>query len=235
MANRTSKQSPDHAIADESDILATTDNGHATAAQATGTTPAGAGAGGVLDPFAGLSAEDLAVDQDFVDRAKVEKKVTLITVDRPGNADWIRVHPTFVYSTILLDVQGKLYMVGTAVREELAKDPAARLYTLVPAVTSLRKYYLWPIKVGSGNGREPNTWNESALAAAQLAREEWVRVYSDRPTNQYKATSSAANLLPPDWPSDLPTMWDYIKLGFRDRLINSTDHPIYVYLTTGGP
>jgi hypothetical protein len=61
--------------------------------------------------------------------------------------------------------------------------------------------FLWPIKLMGEDGRI-DRWNESALKAAQIAQEHWVRVSADMSAGQYQTFQAAAELSGPEWPKE---------------------------------
>ena len=67
-------------------------------------------------------------------------------------------------------------------------------------------------------------WGRSALEAVRLAAERWVRVQANMSLGAYETFEARGELPEPDWPdADLRAL---LKVGFRDKLITSADHPV---------
>jgi hypothetical protein len=67
-------------------------------------------------------------------------------------------------------------------------------------------------------------WNRSALEAAQVAMKKWVRVQSNRSLGAYEIYEAAAPWGDPEWPD--VQFKDLLKIAFKDRLIDTADHPV---------
>ena len=69
-----------------------------------------------------------------------------------------------------------------------------------------------------------DSWNRSALDAAQLAMGAWVRLTSNMSLKAYEIFQASANLPEPEWP-DLDFQ-KLLEIAFRDRYIQTPDHPV---------
>jgi hypothetical protein len=82
---------------------------------------------------------------------------------------------------------------------------------------------LWRIKL-QGPGQKLNSWSRSAIQAAKKAETEWVRLKTDRAAGAYKAETAAGIADDPRWPDhDIAKL---LEIAFRDRVIESMDHPV---------
>ena len=88
--------------------------------------------------------------------------------------------------------------------------------------------FLWPIKI-SGDYLDP--WNASAHELALLAREKWIRVKSNRDQRMYEARIPEHQFDDPEWP-DL-TYKEILRKAFKDKLIDSLEHPVLKKLRGG--
>jgi hypothetical protein len=82
--------------------------------------------------------------------------------------------------------------------------------------------FLWPLKI-STDGKE-NSWNDSARLAAEAAKDAWVRVKSDQVSGTYLAIRAESIQDEPYWPD--MDMNEFVRLAFKDRFIDSADHPV---------
>jgi len=82
--------------------------------------------------------------------------------------------------------------------------------------------FLWPAKLPGLDGRS-NSWSDSAMEAARLAESEWIRVAANMGAGMYDVFSAQGELSEPTWPE--LSFLDILKLCFKDRFIQSIDHP----------
>jgi hypothetical protein len=67
-------------------------------------------------------------------------------------------------------------------------------------------------------------WSRSAAEAAKLAREHWVRVAANMSLGAYDVFQAMGDIPKPDWPEQ--PLKDLLRVGFRDKLIETIDHPV---------
>jgi len=174
------------------------------------------------DPFDPAS---LRLDQDFASTIGVKKVLTTVPCRKPNRHEFVRVRPgeewrleTGVFED---KVQREVYLVGRNLWSELAGE----VYPVCLFLTINRQddVSLWPVKLPGADGRS-NTWNDSALAAARLAESAWIRVAANMPAGMYDTFQASGELSEPAWPE--LSFADILKLCFRDRFIESVDHPV---------
>lgn len=105
---------------------------------------------------------------------------------------------------------------------DLAQEVRPKL--LYTSITKEGNVFLWPINLPGADGRL-DAWSQSAHTAAAMAETSWVRIKANREVGAYdlrQAVGFAGE--EPVWP-DL-TFSEIVNLAFRDRLIDSLDHPI---------
>lgn len=172
------------------------------------------------DPFA---PEALRLPQDFEETAPVKKVLTVVPVRKPGKQEFVRVRPGDEWRIQLALIEDEadrdVYAVAPALAAELAGEWKSAYLFL--AVTSAGDPFLWRCWVPqSGGGRQ---WHESALDAVRHAETAWVRVRADQTAGYYKLEEAVGKLSDPTWPEQ--SFRELLKLAFRDRLIDSLDHP----------
>lgn len=111
-------------------------------------------------------------------------------------------------------------MAPTLRAELFSEIIPVRLYT---AITRQGTVFLWPCKLPSLDGRR-NGWHETALTAAALAMERWVRVAADLGLGGYQVFKAAADLPEPTWPDH--SFQELLRVAFKERLIDRADHPV---------
>ncbi|MHB8969720.1 MAG: hypothetical protein ACYC3X_06110 [Pirellulaceae bacterium] len=174
------------------------------------------------DPF---DPESLRLSQDFAATIGVKKVLTVVRCRKPNRQEFVRVRPgaewrleTATYEDKILR---EIYLVAPALRSELLGevDPVC----LFLAVNRQSDPFLWQVKLPGSDGRS-NPWNESALAAAQLAQRVWVRVASNQAAGMYDAYQAGGSLTDPVWPElSFPQI---LKLCFKDRFVETLNHPV---------
>ena len=174
------------------------------------------------DPFDNLEA--LRVSQSFADIG-VKKVLAHVPVRRPGNQDFFRVRaePEFRLETCILttDPDRETYVVVPEIAPALPNlAKAVRLYVYI---TRLNVLGVWPCKLPNPDGRW-NSWPHSALMAAQAATTTWVRIVANMSLSAYDIFEATGNFGEPEWPE--LSFNGILKIAFRDKIIQSLEHPI---------
>ena len=174
----------------------------------------------------GIDLKSLRLSQDFGATLGVKKQVITVPVRKPGKQEFIRTHadPEFSLETAVIELKeefSEIYLVDRSLWEELAGEITPLL--LVSTITKQGVVFLWSLKLPGVDGRT-NEWHRSALEAAKLAQTCWVRVSSNSGLGAYDLFTGPANIPEPVWPEI--TFDALIKVAFRDRFINTIDHPV---------
>ena len=181
----------------------------------------------IYDPFA---PENLKLPQEFLDQTMATALLTTIPVERPGDQEFIRVHPDEAYRHVAAlithhDERGARYLIHPTFAPQIGniKFHLERLYLYT---SRQGKLAFWPIKLPKDN-RE-NTWLESAVAAAEAAMKEWVCITSNQQSRMY-TTSKALGVFPdPDWSqvTQGKSVYQLLAIAFKERLILNETHPV---------
>jgi hypothetical protein len=67
-------------------------------------------------------------------------------------------------------------------------------------------------------------WHRSAAEAAELAMTRWIRVKANMGLGAYEVFEAASTISDPKLP-DI-RFQELLRIGFRDRLVDSFDHPV---------
>jgi len=178
-----------------------------------------------------------AVDQSFEASATVQELVT-IHVRTPGKREWVRSHPDPAYRqdmTLLeLKEENIQYFVHPRIRDHIRKMCGSAILTnreLVLATTRLGDPFLWRLGMPDDMGRL-NPWYQSARKAEVRAREQWVRMVSNKSINGYNVYAPLEAFPDPQWPTE--SLSDLLKIAFDGFIIESIDHPAIAYLRGKG-
>jgi hypothetical protein len=168
----------------------------------------------------------LRLRQDFDKLAGVKKLLTVVPVRRPDPLQFIRVNPDpgmWLQPAAVLEftAERESFLIAPEIYPLVANE--AKVKALFLSTTRDGVIFFWPINLPGPSGQS-NSWNDSALDAARMAMEHWIRVRSNRSLGAYEIELPEAILPDPVWP-DL-TFARLIELAFKDRLIDSEDHPV---------
>lgn len=176
--------------------------------------------GGIGDMFA---PENLRVSQDYVEQANVEQIIGTISVRKPDKQEFVRVRPGVEWqlpvAVIEDNVDRECWIVAPSLVPEVANETSFVLLRL--AINRSGVHFLWPLKISKDGKR--NTWNQSAMVAAENAVTRWVRILSDRGASQYRILAEKDVSAEPEW-SDM-TFQKILELAFKDRIIADYNHP----------
>ena len=173
---------------------------------------------GVFDP------RHLTLSQDFVQLVGVRKETLRVPIQRPPNQAFFVVHPDPAWriqvAALVLAEDRETYIVDPAVAEELSVEWVPKV--LVTCQTRQGGLYLWPIRLPKSDGRI-DSWNESALRIAQEYRGAWIRVTPNMELGCYDVGTPMSHFPEPEWPESPDEL---LRKAFRDRVIDTLDHPV---------
>lgn len=174
----------------------------------------------------------LRLSQDFGATLGVKRAMLTIPVRKPSKEWFVQVHPDESYrlQTAVLELKEdrETYLVDPSLWSELSTSEATFgtriIYT---AVNRQGVVFLWPIRLPGTDGKI-DEWNRSAVEAAQLASGKWVRIAANMSLGAYDVFEATAKLPEPEWPE--LSFGDLLKVAFKNRFINSLDHPVLLRL-----
>ncbi len=117
----------------------------------------------------------------------------------------------------------EIYLVARSLWAALATESTFCAKLLVPTVTRQGVLFLWPIRLPGPDGRIDD-WNRSALEAAELARTTWVRVQANMNLGAYEVVAAPGTTAEPAFPDK--SLAEILKVAFKDRYIDTMDHPV---------
>jgi hypothetical protein len=74
------------------------------------------------------------------------------------------------------------------------------------------------------NSTRQDPWADSAIAACTHAETHWLRTIANMRAGAYDVFEATAKLPQPEWPVE--SFEQLFRLAFRDRVIDSIDHPV---------
>jgi hypothetical protein len=175
------------------------------------------------DPFADLNK--LRLDQNFVEQAGVKKLLTTVWVQKPSAQDWVRVHPDAAFrdafAFIELKEDREHYLVVPSIAAEVATEVVMKmLYTTINRQGTV---FLWPVRLPTPDGRV-NEWHRTAQEGAERAMTRWIRIKANTSLGANEIFEAPDSIPDPVWPEH--SFQQLLRIGFRDRLVQSLDHPV---------
>jgi hypothetical protein len=144
--------------------------------------------------------------------------------------------PAFrLYPAALIEMRedrGEYYLVPPAMTPALTGEYiTASIYT---AINRQGVLFLWPVRdISVTDSKNVLDWRRSMMEAAQLATTHWVRVIANMSLGAYTMFTAPDDLPDPVWPTDL-SFKEMLRTAFRDRYVDTPDHPIVKRLLRGG-
>ncbi len=176
------------------------------------------------DPF---DPESLRLSQKFASGLGVKKQLMTMPVRKPSKEKWIRVHPDEEYrlQTMVLELKDEreVYLIDPDFWPTLASESTVSARTLLTAIDRQGALFLWPVRLPGPNGKVDN-WSRSSLEGAELATKQWVRIAANMDVGAYDVFTTSAPLPEPEWPD--VQFRELLKIAFKDRFIDSLDHPV---------
>ncbi len=151
---------------------------------------------------------------------------TRIRVRKPGRMEFVKTDPRppmRIATSIFTDPDDRdaVYLVLPSMLTVMLGEAYPAL--LLPTITTQGVMFVWPVRLPMDDGRRSD-WHTSALQAAELARDRWVRVTADMSLGAYRIYHPEGEFPDPTWPDQ--NLNDILRLGFRDRVIDREDHPV---------
>ena len=164
------------------------------------------------NPF---SREALRLSQSYTAALGLEKHIHNIPVDKPPSESWFRVCDAedCIFDTYLLHIKNGpdrgVYQVSAELLAILSGERLLKPTRLVLCIDRQAELRSWPLRIPGPDGREDD-WMGSALAIAEQAKGQWVRLVAG--SNGYTSRTTRAVIPDPIWPSK--TFDELLEPGF---------------------
>jgi hypothetical protein len=167
----------------------------------------------------------LRLSQDFGATVGVKKALLTVPVRKPHRQAFIRVRAEEEWrlqtAVVQLKEERETYLVDRPLWEDLAGEITPMvLFTTIDRQGVLT---LWPIRLPGVDGRL-DEWSRSAIDAAEMATTRWISVRANMALGAYEVYEAQAKFPDPEWPD--VTFKKLIEIAFRDRFIQTADHPV---------
>jgi hypothetical protein len=191
---------------------------------------------GVSDPTDPFNPEILRLNQDYLRQGMVKKSLTAVPVRRPDKLEFIRIHPDPAYrlDVALLELPGgrdETYFVHPSFYPELDQSLRSH-YTLLLGTNRQKLPWIWKITLPKKEGQQP-LWYTWAIYCAEFVMKKWARVAYNQHLGAYEPFEAEVQGEEPEWPElSFP---EILRIGFRDRMVNSHSHPVMKQLRGAVP
>jgi len=175
-------------------------------------------------PLGNLDLSALRLSQDFASQMGAKKLVVTIPVRKPNRHAFVRVRPgeDWRFPAALLNAKDEreTYLAHPELVGALGAELTPTILRM--AIDRQGVTFLWPTRLPAADGRL-DAWSRSAAEAAEIAETRWVSVRSNMDLGAYELFEAQGEIGEPEWP-DL-TMDDAIRIAFKDRFLDSNEHP----------
>ena len=185
-----------------------------------------------VEPIDPWDPNSFKYDDDEYSQAEVRaRKVrTKIRVGQPDGKTWFMLHPSASFklkAALYLresedSIRPELYLVRPHVAPVFGGQMTPVMLHL--GITSVSDTeFLWPRKL-------PRDGRVSDIQAiqeeiAEAAEQRWVRMEWSNSAHAHIYHLAEEDLGDPNWPANM-SMPDYLRLGFKNRVIDTEDHPV---------
>jgi hypothetical protein len=186
------------------------------------------------DPF---DAEALRLPPSYEANAGIRKVTNTIPVRKPHGQEWLRVHGgegfSKNYGVIILKGDNEVYLLHPALVGAYENEMTrVRIFVCLSMNKNL---FLWPAKLPGSGHKNSDSWNNSAIEAAEAAMKRKIRVQANMGIGAYEYSFSD-NPTPendPVWP-DL-TYAEMLRIAFAKpgRFVDSHNHEVLRLLREG--
>ena len=120
-----------------------------------------------------------------------------------------------------LKEERETYLVTPELLPELVAEVTPK--ALFTTIDRQGNVFLWPIRLPGEDGRL-DEWNRSALDAADMAMNAWVKVSANMGLGAYDVFEATGDLPDPKWPEQ--PFNELLRIAFKRFVIDTPDHPV---------
>jgi hypothetical protein len=157
-----------------------------------------------------------------------EEVLMRIPIRKPMKHEYFRVRPGAenCFTTILYEDREtrEFYFVAPAMISKLRSIGDVSVATLVQFMTKQKVLGIFPLKMATDSNIRTG-WQDTAFAAAELAKTYWIRMQADMALAGYRVLKAKGELSEPEWPAT--PFNELLDVAFKDRVINTEDHPVF--------
>jgi hypothetical protein len=178
------------------------------------------GPAGIFDDL-----ESLKLSQDEVGILGSPELIELVPVRKPRKQEFFRVRPgdENCFTTVIYEDQQTRdnYFITPSMLPFARSITDVSVVTLVQFMTRQNVFGVFPLKLAT-DATAKNSWQTTAMAAAQHAKTKWIRIQADMMLSGYRIYAAESQLGEPKWPE--LSLSEVLNIAFKDKVIDSQDH-----------
>ena len=175
--------------------------------------------------IAGFNLDALRLPQNFGEPLGVKRVLTRVPVRKPLKTEFFRVRTgdAWRFQTMILEIkeEGEIFVLDPGVWDVVPE--LIRPAMLHSAIDRHNNIFLIPVPLPGTDGRR-NQWHQSLAEVVATAETKWVRSVANMAVGGYDMLVAEAMLAEPEWPET--SFPELVQIAFRERLIQSPDHPV---------
>jgi len=168
--------------------------------------------------------EALRMNQNFGAMTGVKRAILSVPVRKPNKQWFIRVRLgeewRFQAALLMFKEENESYLIDPSLVADLGTEVTPTI--LLTCMNRQDVIFIWPIRLPGPDGRIDN-YNRTALEAAAMAQDHWIRVVANIPLGAYEVHKAVANWDDPRW-LDI-SFQKLMEIAFRDKIIRDFSHP----------
>jgi hypothetical protein len=145
-----------------------------------------------------------------------ERLLVTCKVGNPAKDAFVRASadPALTMEAYILKLEstGEIYLLTPDAAQQVAES--AKRVRLTAAIDRQGNPFLWMTHPVPTDGRD-NSWHQSMRQAIELAKQQWIRVQSNRAAGAYDVMAAQVAIPEPEWPEY--TLPDYLRAAFGDN------------------
>jgi hypothetical protein len=160
------------------------------------------------------------------------KLVTTIPVRKPKSGyEFFRTRPEpeWIFPTFIFDLkegEEEKYLVIPELMSEVASSGKLKPVIIYAGITFTgHVFFLSDIPLPDSDGKD-NEYNRSRREAYEMAKKKWVKIQADKALGAYEIMEAVSQLPEPMWPEKPASMLEAIEIAFKNKVIDSYDHPV---------
>jgi hypothetical protein len=174
--------------------------------------------------FADLSALKLSYGEGVLAGAK--ETLSRLPVRKANRQEFWRAHPSMSLLTAVYEDKDtrEIYLIAPDMVGQMQALGEMTPVKLVPAITRQSVLLLIPAKL-PGEASSNTAWQDTMLQATEVAKTKWLRTCADMSLGAYRIWEAEGTLSEPSWPQ--MTLTEMLEVAFKNRVIDSEDHPVF--------
>ncbi len=175
--------------------------------------------------------DSVKLSPTFVAGMMVEKLITTIPIRKPNAYEFFRIRDDseWTFSLYLLDLNEgdeEKYIVAPELISDvmdIGRLKPVMIYTLITHTHKI--FFLSDVPLPDQDGKD-NGYNRTRRESYAIGTKKWVRIKANKALGAYEISLAKGELPEPKWPKEPKTIKDALNIAFKNKIIDSIDHPV---------